>query len=73
MPDQDGIETLLQIKSAYPNMRVLVMSGGGRLGDYDALSATLKLGADRVARKPLTIMQLLALVEDRADKYAFNL
>ena len=65
MPDQDGIETLVEVKRVFPGTRVLVMSGGGKRRDYDLLNATLKLGADGVARKPLTATQLLALVDDR--------
>lgn len=63
MPDQDGIETLREIKRTFPELRVGVMSGGGVRGRYDFLGAALKFGADGVAQKPITLNQLLAMVE----------
>lgn len=65
MPDQDGIETLREIKEAFPGTRVLIMSGSGMPGGYDFLNAAIKLGADGAMRKPVTTSQLLALVNSR--------
>lgn len=66
MPDQDGIETLREIKRTFPEVRVAVMSGGGVRGRYDFLQAAQKFGADSVAQKPITPSQLLAIVEGGA-------
>ena len=67
MPDQDGIETLLEIKRAHPETRVIVMSGGGVRGRYDFLAAATKFGADGVVRKPISPQQLIAMFE--ADQF----
>ena len=57
MPDKEGIETILDLREAAPELRILAMSGGdgletGRLGDAEAL------GADASLQKPFTVDEL---------------
>ena len=62
MPDKDGIETLLEIKSMNPEAKVVVVSGGGSVGRMSFLGAADKLGADATLAKPFDIHQLSAVV-----------
>ena len=62
MPDKDGIETLLEIKSMNPEAKVVVVSGGGLVGGMSFLGAAGKLGADATLAKPFDIHQLSAVV-----------
>lgn len=63
MPNQDGIETLREVKRKYPTIAVGVVSGGGLRGRFEFLSMALKLGADGIAQKPITPDCLVAMVE----------
>jgi len=59
LPGMDGIETLKIIKSSYPQIRVIVMSGHGTI--ETAVKAT-KLGAFDFIEKPLSLEKVIILV-----------
>jgi len=61
MPDMDGFETLQAIRQEFPNLRTIVVSGGGASEDFRYLDMTTKLGADAVLQKPFTAQQLLSV------------
>jgi CheY-like chemotaxis protein len=63
MPDKDGLETLLEIKKQFPDLRVVVMTGGGERARFDFLSAAAKFGADGVVKKPISPAELIRMVE----------
>ena len=58
MPEQEGIETIMELRALAPGVRILAVSGGlspetdGRLDDAQAL------GADASLAKPFTVDQL---------------
>ncbi len=60
MPQQDGIETLGTIKKQFPNVKLLMVSGGGKLNSGQYLSMALVLGADGTLAKPFSSKDLLA-------------
>ena len=64
MPRKEGLETLQEIKSEFPETGVIAISGGGRLGNVDFLSAAELLGADAVLAKPFSEDQILKCVND---------
>lgn len=35
MPDQEGIETILHLRKNHPDLRIIAMSGGARLYDFN--------------------------------------
>src|SRR5580698_255380 len=45
MPEQEGIETIIQLLRDNPAARIIAVSGGGRLGSMDFLTVADKLGA----------------------------
>lgn len=55
MPDKEGLEVILEIRTQYPDMRIIAISGGGRTKTADFLSIARKLGADRVIPKPVDL------------------
>ena len=63
MPEQDGIETIRQIREFSPDTRILAMSGGGAGGSTDALIDAGLFGADVVLQKPFTPQELERAVE----------
>ena len=52
MPRRDGFETLRILKSEFPAMRALVISGAWRVGGRDALGYARELGATVAMLKP---------------------
>jgi len=64
MPERDGIELIHQFKSAYPLVKIIAMSGGGRVSNMDYLPFAKDIGADLVLRKPFAADTLLSMLQD---------
>lgn len=62
MPDQDGIETIQQLREEFPEVRILAISGGAVGGTSGTLTDALLLGADATLAKPFTMDQLTRAV-----------
>ena len=62
MPNREGIETLMAIKTEAPEVKVLAISGGGRLGTVDLLRTAHGLGADAVLAKPFRSSEVINAV-----------
>ena len=67
MPDKDGIETILHLREAYPDVKIIAISGGGRVGTRDALDSALEFGAQRVFTKPLDGKKIVKAINDLID------
>ena len=53
MPRQEGIETIVEMRSEFPYVKIIAMSGGGRIGPGPYLELAAKLGASRTLSKPI--------------------
>ena len=63
MPESDGVELITNIKKTRPKVRVLAMSGGGRVLDpEDCLRLAQGLGARAVLAKPFTRAEFIAAI-----------
>lgn len=58
MPEREGLETIMAIKSDRPDVPILAISGGGRSGATPFLDLARHLGADDVLAKPFRGAQL---------------
>jgi DNA-binding response OmpR family regulator len=63
MPEQEGIETIGQMRKARPDAKIIAMSGGGRIGNTDFLKIALALGAMNAVPKPFDPEELLLVVK----------
>ena len=54
MPEQDGIETIRQIREFAPDTPIIAMSGGGARGSVDSLEGAEAIGAQTVMQKPFS-------------------
>lgn len=63
MPEKEGLETLSEVKRTKPAMKVIVISGGGRISIMNYLDIAKKLGADGVLAKPFSSQELMYEVE----------
>lgn len=65
MPEQEGLETIRELRMLYPGIKILAMSGGIWAMDRTAtLGVAKKIGADRTIPKPIAKAELLAAVTD---------
>lgn len=53
MPNRDGIEVILHLRASHPDVKIIAMSGGMSIADYNFLPEARILGAQRVWSKPL--------------------
>lgn len=59
MPEMEGLETIRQMRSRYPSLRIMAVSGGSSRGDADDyLTTACKFGAESALRKPFTIKEM---------------
>jgi CheY-like chemotaxis protein len=63
MPDKDGVELIAEIRRRWPSLKVVAMSGGGRVGPSLYLQIAEKMGADACLKKPLTLADLTAALQ----------
>lgn len=66
MPEQDGAETIKQLRATHPNVAIVAISGGvGQEGSttVDVLDIALRNGADITLKKPFKLSALAASVD----------
>jgi DNA-binding NtrC family response regulator len=64
MPKKDGIQTIIELMSHTPGIRIIAMSGGGQTKRLDLLGNATMLGVLTI-EKPFTIVEMMTVV-DRA-------
>lgn len=64
MPEKDGIEMILELRHDFPHLKVIAISGGGRLGPDGYLEMAQKLGAHRTFFKPFNRKEILDAVQE---------
>lgn len=68
MPDCDGIELVMTVRRKLPDIKVIVMSGGGRVRADHYLNLAEKLGAARVFEKPFNTAELRETVKELLEE-----
>ncbi|MDP6405842.1 MAG: response regulator [Alphaproteobacteria bacterium] len=68
MPEYEGMETILALKSEFPEARIIAMSGRKQTGPASFLSMAEKLGAGHTLTKPFRRAELLSAVRDSLDE-----
>ena len=63
MPETDGLEMIQELRKINPAVRVLAISGGGRVDAEEYLSVARKFGAVEVLPKPFSAPELKQAVE----------
>lgn len=64
MPEQDGLEIVLQLRKTHPHLPILLMSGDAPRHAPHYLKVGAKLGATRTLLKPFSIRTLLDTVTE---------
>ena len=63
MPDMEGVETISEIKRLNPSMKIIAMSGGGRIKNTDFLKLAKSAGAAVTLNKPFDDEELAAAID----------
>src|SRR5580658_5976991 len=69
MPGKEGIATILELREANPDARILAITGGGNFAAGDVLRIAELLGADTSLKKPFRPAELLATVRRCLTNY----
>ena len=64
MPEQEGLETIVELRQMNPALPIIAISGGGRNTPEDYLAMAKKLGANRMLAKPFMGSEMLQVVSE---------
>ncbi len=71
MPGKSGWEAILELRRDFPDVKIIAISGGGKLGPFSYLMMAKRFGARHIFSKPLQRNTLLAAVNEliSGDRY----
>jgi two-component system, chemotaxis family, chemotaxis protein CheY len=62
MPAMEGVETIISLRKLRPDVRIVAMSGGGRLDATDVLRMADRFGTKATIAKPFRMAYILEIV-----------
>jgi CheY-like chemotaxis protein len=62
MPGKEGIETIMELRKIHPAVKIIAVSGGGRMGPEGYLSTAKSLGASETLTKPVEMDHFISTV-----------
>jgi CheY-like chemotaxis protein len=62
MPGQEGIQTIMEVRQHFPQVKMLAISGGAKRNNINLLPAARAFGAHGTLAKPFTRQELLDAV-----------
>ena len=64
MPEKEGLETIREMKRLYPGLKIIAMSGGGKISADNYLETAKIFGAHRIFQKPFTQKEFISTVNE---------
>jgi CheY-like chemotaxis protein len=64
MPEEDGLKVIMKLRELKPSIKVIAISGGGKVGPGSYLNLAKLLGADAVYSKPFSLNVLIRKIEE---------
>ncbi len=64
MPEKEGIETILELRREFPDVKIIAISGGGRFDPGVYLETAEKFGVARTFGKPIDRKELLDAIQE---------
>lgn len=69
MPEKEGLETIQTLRRLHPSVKIIAMSGGGRIhAAPDFLVVAKMFGAHRTLVKPFSNEQMIAAIDELLGK-----
>ena len=62
MPEKEGLETMIEMRRLQPDVKIIAISGGGRIEAGDYLKLAEQLGAVATMEKPFWQIDMLRVV-----------
>ncbi|MCK5691702.1 MAG: response regulator [Bacteroidales bacterium] len=70
MPEKEGLETIREMKRLRPDLKIIAMSGGGKVSSDNYLNTAKIFGASRTLAKPFSQKQMVSAVQDLLGKFS---
>ena len=67
MPKKEGLETIIDLRAEFPEVKIIAISGGGTIGPSSYLQVAEGFGAIRIFTKPFKMEELLAAIQELLD------
>jgi DNA-binding response OmpR family regulator len=64
MPEEDGLKVVIKLRELKPSIKIIAISGGGKVGPGSYLNLAKALGADAIYSKPFSINDLVIKIEE---------
>ena len=64
MPEKEGLETIREMKRLRPDLKIIAMSGGGKVSSQNYLDTAKIFGATKILAKPFTQKQMVSAVRE---------
>ena len=64
MPEKEGIETIIELRQDFPDVKIIAISGGGFIGKKDYLHMARIFGVQQTFTKPVAREQLLDAIRE---------
>ena len=68
MPEKEGIETIMEFKRDFPDVKIIAISGGGQITPETCLLLAKKSGAQRAFTKPVPRQDMIKAVKELLDQ-----
>ncbi|MDF1572851.1 MAG: response regulator [Bacteroidales bacterium] len=63
MPEKEGLEIIREMKKQHPALKIIAISGGGRISAESYLETAGHFGANRIFQKPFTQSEIVSAVK----------
>ncbi len=67
MPEQDGIGLIMELRKINPDIKIIAISGGGKMGPSNYLDVAKTIGANAIFPKPFNLKSFVEEVEKLAE------
>lgn len=64
MPEKEGLETIREMRRLQPDLKIIAMSGGGKVSADNYLEIAKIFGASKVIEKPFTQKEMVSAVNE---------
>lgn len=71
MKNGDGLDLILNLRKSFPQLKIIAMTGGGRVSADDYLKAAQFFSADATIQKPFSSNQLAELIKQVSKESTF--
>lgn len=64
MPEMEGLETIREMKRMQSDLKIIAMSGGGKISAESYLETAKIFGASKIVEKPFSQQQMVIAVQE---------